>query len=58
MFGDKAVAEVEKSDLPSSMIDELKKARKYAEGRGLRLEVKKKETVQYVIKLVQIKIKN
>jgi hypothetical protein len=58
VFGDKAVAEVEKSDLPSEMIDELKNAKKYVEGRGLRLEIKKKELIKHVLKLVEIKIKN
>ena len=40
VFGDKAVAAVERSRLPKSLIAELRDARKYAEGRGLRLEVR------------------
>jgi hypothetical protein len=58
VFGDKAVAEVEKSDLPKELIDELVKAKKYAEGRGIRLEIKKHETVKHVLQLVRIKISN
>ena len=58
VFGDKAVAEVEKSDLPIDMIDELRNARKYAEGRGLRVEIKKKDSVKHVLKLAGIKINN
>ena len=42
VFGDKAVSIIEKSDLPKNMIDELKNAKKYAEGRGLRVEIKKR----------------
>ena len=34
VFGDKAVAAVEKSDIQKSTIDELLNARKYMEGRG------------------------
>lgn len=58
VFGDKAVAEIEKSDLPTKMIDELKSAKKYVEGRGLRIEIKKRGDVDNVKKLVAIKINN
>lgn len=58
VFGDKAVAAVEQSDIPQSMIDELKNAKKYTEGRGLRVEVKKKNDIKNVLKLVEIKMKN
>jgi hypothetical protein len=43
VFGDKAVAQIEKSDLPCEMINELVNARKYAEGRGLNLKPKNKK---------------
>lgn len=58
VFGDKAVAEVEKSSLPAHLIEELKNAKKYAEGRGLRLEIRKKSDVENVIQLLRIKVKN
>jgi hypothetical protein len=58
VFGDKAVAVVEKSELPASLIKELVSAKKYAEGRGLSLEIKKKTDVNNVLKLVKIKIEN
>ena len=58
VFGDKVVAEVEKSDLPNEMIDELKNARKYTEARGIMLEIKKKEMIHYVINMSEIKIEN
>ncbi|TAK58274.1 MAG: DUF3788 family protein [Bacteroidetes bacterium] len=56
VFGDKAVAEIERSDLPKSIIDELVNAKKYAEGRGVRIEVKTKKDVAIVKKLVEVKM--
>ena len=58
IFGDKAVAAVEKSDLPKKLITELKDARKYAEGRGLRIDVKSSADVENIKKLVEIKVNN
>ena len=58
VFGDKAVAVVEKSDLPKKIITELKNARKYAEGRGLRIDVKNSADVEHIKKLVEIKVNN
>jgi hypothetical protein len=58
VFGNKAVAVVEQSDLPLNIIDQIKNARKYAEGRGLRIVVKKQKDVNAVLKLTKIKMKN
>lgn len=58
VFGDKAVNTIEKSDLPSNIIKELINAKKYAEGRGIRIPVKKKSDVDIIKKLVSIKIMN
>ena len=58
VFGDKAVTAVEKSDLPDNIKKELKDARKYAEGRGIRIEVKRPEDAGNVIKLIDIKVAN
>ena len=58
VFGDKAVAAVEKSDLPQELITELKNARKYAEGRGLRIDVKSSADIENIKKLVEIKVNN
>jgi hypothetical protein len=58
VFGDKAVAVIEKSDLPRSIIEEIKNARKYVEGRGLHITVKKQSDVKIVLKLTEIKINN
>lgn len=56
VFGDRAVAAVEQSDLPVTIIDGLKNARKYVEGRGIRIDVRSADDVENVIKLVGIKI--
>lgn len=56
VFGDKAVAAVEASLLPESIKDELRQARKYAEGRGIRLPVKNKTDVKNIKKLIDIKL--
>ena len=58
VFGDKAVAEAEKSDIPKSIINELLNAKKYMEGRGLSIVVKKEHYVNIVKKLLLIKVKN
>jgi hypothetical protein len=58
VFGEKAVAVVGKSGLPQELITELKNARKYAEGRGLRIDVKNSEDVENIKKLVEIKVNN
>ena len=58
IFGDKAVSAVEESDLPARMVQELKSAKRYVEGRGLRLEIKKKADIKHVITLAGIKIHN
>lgn len=58
VFGDKAVKAAEGSDLPPGMIQELKNAKRYAEGRGLRIEVKKQSDIKNIITLVGIKVGN
>ena len=58
VFGDKAVAAAEQSDLPKDLIKTLKNARKYAEGRGLQIQVKAPADVEHIKKLVEIKLNN
>lgn len=58
VFGDRTVAEILKSDLPKAVIEEVKNAKKYAEGRGLRVEVKTRRDVESVKKLIAIKVMN
>ena len=56
VFGDKAVSAIEKSDLPSAMVRELTEARRYVEGRGLRIDVTKRSSIAEIVKLVGFKI--
>ncbi|MBA4405838.1 hypothetical protein C0389_01050 [bacterium] len=58
VFGDKAVVEIVKSDLPKEIIDEIQNTKKYAEGRGLRIDVKNKTDLEIVKRLLQIKVMN
>ncbi|MHC4678095.1 MAG: DUF3788 family protein [Planctomycetota bacterium] len=58
VFGDKAVAVVEQSGLPKELAATLTNARKYAEGRGLQIDVKSSADVEHVKKLVEIKVNN
>ena len=58
IFGDKAVTAIEQSDLPDDIKETLRNARKYAEGRGLSLEVKSLEKIEIIKKLIEIKIDN
>ena len=58
VFGDKAVAVIENSDFPGDIINELKNARKYAEGKWIAIEVKNQGDVENVKKLIDIKINN
>ncbi len=58
LFGDKAVEAATKSDLPQETIQDLVNARKYAEGRGISIEVKSKTAVKVVKGLVDIKVAN
>jgi len=58
IFGDKAAAEIEKSNMPESIKEELKNAKKYTEGRGLRLVIKKKKDAEILPGLVKIKLNN
>ena len=57
-FGGKAVLEIENSSLPQGIIQEIQQTKKYAEGKGLRINVKKRSDVSLILKLVEIKIQN
>ena len=55
VFGAKAVTAVGQSTLPAELILELVQARKYAEGRGIRVEVKSREALEHAKILIDIK---
>jgi hypothetical protein len=56
VFSDKAAAAVEKSNLRAALKKDLRDARRYVEGRALRIEVKRQKDVASIKKLVDIKI--
>lgn len=56
IFGDKAVAAAEQSALPESILDMIRNARKYAEGRAIRFEVRGQKDAENVKKLIEIKM--
>ena len=58
VFGDKAVSVVDRSDLPDVIKSTLRNTRKYAEGRGIPIDVRFPEDVENVKRLVDIKIEN
>ncbi len=58
VFGQKATEAVRKSALQKDVLKTINEARVYAEGRGFRLEVKKKEDVNTMKKLADIKMAN
>ncbi len=55
VLGDKAVAAVERSALPPALVQELMTARRYAEGRGLRIPVTTPTDVATVLTLAALK---
>jgi len=58
IFGDRAVEEIEKTELSTELKERLRSARKYAEGRGLSIEVKDNTYREDIMKLIEIKRKN
>jgi Protein of unknown function (DUF3788) len=55
-LGEKAVKAAHNSDLPTSILAAIDSAKKYAEGRGVRLEVRNAKDVRHVEKLAVIKM--
>lgn len=58
VFGDKAVVAIEESDLAEDLKNTIKSVKKYAEGRGLPIEVRDKKYLADIEKLIDIKIQN
>jgi hypothetical protein len=55
-LGEKAVKAAHESDLPAAVLAVIDGAKKYAEGRGVRLEVRTAADVRYIEKLAAIKM--
>lgn len=56
-FGDKALQQARKSDLPKQVLRIIKEAKKYAEGTAVRIEVKTRADIAAVSRLTEIKLK-
>ena len=56
VFGDRAVDAIIQSTLPDSIKQEVFAAPKYAEGRGIRLEVNSQEQCGVLLELIRVKI--
>ena len=57
-LGDKAVAVVQKSNLPTGVLKIVKEAKRYAEGTAVRIEVRAADDVAVVKTLAKIKLEN
>lgn len=58
VFGQKAFDSILKSEVSDTIKKELKIAKVYAEGRGIRIDVKDGEVLNNIKKLIEIKIGN
>jgi hypothetical protein len=56
VFGQKATDLILRSDIPDEIKNELASARVYAEGRGIRIDVKGSGILSAIFKLIEIKI--
>ncbi|NIM49280.1 MAG: DUF3788 family protein [Gemmatimonadales bacterium] len=57
-IGEKAVRAAHQTDLPAAVLGAIDSARKYAEGRAVRLEVRRKRDLAAVEKLAAVKMAN
>ncbi len=58
VFGDKAVAKIMESPISNDLKTEIEQARKYVEGRGVRIDVKDDSVIFDIEQLVDIKLDN
>ena len=58
VFGPKATDNIRNSNISSHIINELEQAAQYAEGRGIRIEVRNDLILSDIQKLVDIKLAN
>lgn len=56
VFGQKATNQILESDISEAIKKELKEAKQYAEGRGIRIEIKDQSDFKDIEKLIKIKI--
>jgi hypothetical protein len=58
VFGGKATAEARRAKLPADVMKIIEEARVYAEGRGFRLDVRRKRDIETMKTLASIKMAN
>jgi hypothetical protein len=58
VLGEKAVRAAHDSNLPDSVLTVIDEAKKYAEGRGVRIEIRNKKTLEVAKTLATIKMAN
>ncbi len=58
IFGDKAVEEIKKSKISEELKNIVVNAKKYAEGRGLSIDIKGKNYISDIKTLLEIKVNN
>ena len=58
VLGEKAVKAAHEGALPDSVLSVIDSARKYAEGRGVRLEIRSRKDLDHTKKLAAVKMAN
>ena len=58
VFGQKATDEIMQSNISESIKKELKCAQAFAEGRGIRIDVKNEDIIADILQLIDIKLKH
>lgn len=58
VFGDKAVSKIMESGISKDIKTEINQATKYAEGRGIRIDVKNDSVIFDIEQLIDIKLNN
>lgn len=58
VFGQKATMEILNSEISTDIKEDLEKAKVYAEGRGIRIEITDAKKLTDIKKLIQIKLAN
>lgn len=58
VFGQKAMDEICASTISATIVNELKAAKVYAEGRGIRIEVKDSTVMDDLKRLIEVKVGN
>ena len=58
VFGDRAVKKIMNSEISNGIKNDLEKARKYAEGRGVKITIKDESIMPDIERLIEIKLNN